>query len=210
MRCVPHRVDSGHQLSGCWQGTPPRHAFRLPFWSGTHLASSVDTKLNVTVSIPRATRALAKWTVKPQIWRPLRVRGSGKTSEIASCRRLGNRGQMRKLRHIDADSPNHVRSKMRHPSFVTRNPFESSAIKIRRRILTKPCEGSRFKNLRQCRAETQHVYMALLFYVAPRAIPTITTRNFPILSSGIAIRATTGGSPVNRSDCLKPASFSPD
>jgi len=35
---------------------------------------------------------------------------------------------MRKLRHIDADSPNHVRSKMRHPSFVARNPFESSGI----------------------------------------------------------------------------------
>jgi hypothetical protein len=30
------------------------------------------------------------------------------------------------------------------------------------------------------------------------------------LSSGIAIRPPTGGSPVNRSDCLKPASFSPD
>jgi hypothetical protein len=107
-----------------------RHAFRLPLWSGTHLASSEDTELNVTVSIPRATRAVAKWTAKPQVWfcAGFVREDQGKTKEIASCRRLRNRGHMRKLRHIDADSTNHLRSKMRHPSFVTRNPFESSRI----------------------------------------------------------------------------------
>jgi hypothetical protein len=78
--------------------------------------------LNVTVSIPRATLAAASWTAKLQVWFCVGFvcEDQVKASEIASCRRLGNRGHMRKLRHIDADSPNHLRSKMRHPSFVTR------------------------------------------------------------------------------------------
>jgi hypothetical protein len=129
-RCIPHRDDTGRQLSGCWQITPLQHAFRLPFWSGTQLASSKDTNFDLIVSIPRAARAVAKCTVKLLVWfcAGFVCEDLGKTGEIASCRRLGGRGRMLKLRPIDANFPNHLRSKTRRPSFVTRNPFESSRI----------------------------------------------------------------------------------